>query len=59
VICAGSEFFQNLRRGHYELGVDVDLVLQRQFLVMVDGDHGVGSGRFGLGAGGVAARSTS
>jgi hypothetical protein len=25
VICAGSEFFQNLRRGHYELGVDVDL----------------------------------
>jgi hypothetical protein len=35
------------------------LVLQRQFLVMVDGDHGVGSGRFGLGAGGVAARSTS
>jgi hypothetical protein len=35
------------------------LVLLRQFLVMVDGDRGVGSGRFGLGAGGVAARSTS
>jgi hypothetical protein len=35
------------------------LTLLRQFLVMVDGDHGVGSGRFGLGAGGVAARSTS
>jgi hypothetical protein len=35
------------------------LVLQRQFVVTADGDHGVGSGRFGLGAGGVAARSTS
>jgi hypothetical protein len=38
---------------------DASLVLLRQFLVMVDGDHGVGSGGFGLGAGGVAARSTS
>jgi transposase-like protein len=24
VICAGHAFVQNLRRGHYELGLDVD-----------------------------------
>jgi hypothetical protein len=24
VICAGHAFVQNLRRGHYELGVDID-----------------------------------
>ena len=24
VICAGHAFFQNVRRGHYELGIDAD-----------------------------------
>jgi transposase-like protein len=24
IICAGHAFIQNLRRGHYELGIDID-----------------------------------